>query len=70
MRVAIIHSTYGKVQISDTDFIPRVGDRVGLWHRPFPTVHEVIAFPSEDLLKELGIKSSGVGLVEVIIFVH
>lgn len=66
MKIAIIHSTFGKINIRDTNFVPRVGDSIELWYHPFPVVRRIIAFPSLKTLDELKIPSS----VEVLVFVE
>lgn len=45
----------GGVQFKTCDILPRVGDKVDLFYRPYPTVSNVLLYPSLDTLDEMGL---------------
>lgn len=55
MKIAIANPVFGKVEVREVAFVPRVGDHVDLWYRPLPSVRQVIAFPSADSLAAMRI---------------
>lgn len=43
----------GHNEIKESEILPRIGDKVDMFYRPFPTVNQVLLWPSSELLKEL-----------------
>lgn len=54
MRILFI-TEMGHNTIKETNILPRVGDKVDVFYRPFPVVENVLLFPSKKLLEEFGI---------------
>lgn len=54
MKILIIDFA-GRNKIVDSDFIPRIGDRVDMFYEPSPTVNCVLCWPSLGRLRELKI---------------
>lgn len=52
MKMIFYHKSFSYTKVVRGNFVPRVGDEVDMWHRPFPRVTNVIAFPTAELLKE------------------
>jgi len=53
MDILIINSK-GENIVIETDFIPRVGDGIDVFYKPYPKVTNVLLFPSKDTLKAIG----------------
>lgn len=51
MRILFVTET-GENKIMETNILPRVGDKVDMFYRPFPVVENVLLFPSKELLDE------------------
>jgi len=54
----------------DTDFIPRVGDKIDMFYEPLPTVTSVVAWPSIKRLDALKIIRSNKYKIDAIITVN
>jgi hypothetical protein len=52
MKLLIING-FGKGEIKESDFIPRVGEKVDMFYRPMPTVSQVVNWPSKEVLKQV-----------------
>lgn len=53
MRLLIL-SGNGNSGIIESNFVPRIGDKVDMFYKPFPTVTHVLCWPSDDLLASRG----------------
>ena len=69
MRILII-SLHGKAEIKDTEILPRVGDKVDLFYVPYPTVTNVLLYPSIDTQKKLLGNVNGIALLDAIVTVE
>ena len=54
MRILFV-TKLGKNKIMETNILPRVGDKVDMFYRPFPIVENVLLFPGKELLAEFGL---------------
>lgn len=54
MRILFVDEMGNNV-LMETDILPRVGDKVDMFCRPFPVVKNVLLFPSKELLEEFEI---------------
>lgn len=53
MRIFLVHADGGTVLFRESNFLPRVGDKVASFDvRPFPVVTDVILWPENHHLKE------------------
>lgn len=52
MKILIV-STIGKGEVKESDFIPRIGEKVDMFYHPMPTVTSVTNWPSKELLKQV-----------------
>ena len=41
--------------ISNASFVPRIGDNVDMFYRPFPTVNQVILYPKKESYADLNL---------------
>jgi len=65
MNLLIYHVVFEQqIRITNAKFLPRVGDRIDMFHEPFPTVDVVILFPSLALQKKLNVSD-----IDAIIYV-
>lgn len=55
MAKVMFINRYGKNEIKDMDYIPRVGELIPLFYQPYPRVTQVAWFP-EKILPELECK--------------
>ena len=55
MKVLIIHE-HGQNEFKEVSFIPRVGDKIDVFYRPYPEVFSALAYPSVDTIKSLGVE--------------
>lgn len=69
MRVLVM-SKYGNYLINNSDFVPRIGDRVDCFYEPRPTVTSVLAYPDYNTIKKLNLKEENLEDFEVIVFVE
>ena len=58
MRIFIVER-FGKNQIIDTEILPRIGDQIDVFYRPFPTVKTVLLFPKLETIKDMGLDDIG-----------
>ena len=50
----LIMTTCGQAVIKDTEILPRLGDKIGMFYSsPSPTVISVCLFPDFDMLKDI-----------------
>ena len=61
----IIISAYGQSEYRNTDILPRMGDRVDMFYKPFPSVSSVLLYPSSDTQKEMGLTDAVDAIVTV-----
>lgn len=54
MKVLFV-TKYGQNCFKDLSFIPRLGDSMDLFYRPYPKVTAVLLFPTLTTLAELGV---------------
>lgn len=54
MNILVI-SQVGKHEVINSDFVPRVGDKIDLFYEPLPEVTQVVAWPSNERLKAIGL---------------
>lgn len=54
MKILIINQ-YGNSATKTTSLLPRVGDKVDLFYQPFPTVTQVLLWPSDAMKARVGI---------------
>lgn len=47
MKIFIIAFGGQKSETIEKDFVPRIGDKIDLGYRPFPTVTNVLWFPKD-----------------------
>ena len=52
MKVLVINQ-FGNGQVRESCVIPRVGDKVDMFHEPFPSVTQVLMWPSKERLSQL-----------------
>ena len=52
MKLLIINGL-GNGEIKESDFIPRVGEKVDMFYHPMPTVSQVVNWPSKEVLKQV-----------------
>lgn len=57
MLILIING-FGQCKTRDSDFIPRVGDKIDMFYKPFPVVTSVTHWPSDETLKDTQYTSS------------
>tara|TARA_R110000850_G_scaffold217964_1_gene343540 strand:- start:491 stop:697 length:207 start_codon:yes stop_codon:yes gene_type:complete len=53
MSKILVINQFGKGEIKDSDFLPRVGDKVDMFYEPLPTVTQVVMWPSKERLSAL-----------------
>ena len=53
MKILVINQ-FGRKEVKDSDFLPRVGDKVDMFQNPLPTVFEVVCWPSKEQIKDFG----------------
>lgn len=56
MKILVVNQ-FGNGQVIDSDAIPRVGDKVDMFYEPFPTVTQVLFWPTKDRLSKLQVLS-------------
>lgn len=54
MKILIVSELAGKCEVVSVNFIPRVGDLIDRFYTPYPKVSQVIALPSDELIKASG----------------
>lgn len=64
----LIISKYGTVESKQVNHIPRIGEKIGMFYQPYPTVQEIIWWPDSDVIRSLGFDDSE--NIEVIIAVE
>jgi hypothetical protein len=62
MKVVFLNK-YGQVTTMMLPFIPRIGDTMCLFYKPYPTVKQVLLYPQSDDLKDITEDTDVVALV-------
>lgn len=52
MKILIVNS-HGRGELITPEILPRIGDKVDMFYRPFPVVNDVLLYPSKKLLSEI-----------------
>lgn len=53
MTILIVNE-FGQTAVRESEFLPRIGDKIDLFYEPLPTVTGVVAWPSPERIKALG----------------
>lgn len=51
MAKVMFINRYGKNEIKDMDYIPRVGELIPLFYQPYPRVTQVAWFPEKNIAR-------------------
>lgn len=63
MKLLIVSET-GYSMVKDADFVPRVGDQIDAFYKPWPKVTGVLLWPNAETQKEmLGIEGTAIDAV-------
>lgn len=54
MNILIVNE-FGNYKIKNVNFLPRKGDRIALFCRPYPIVTDVLFWPSDEILQGLNV---------------
>jgi hypothetical protein len=52
MKILVLDSL-GSIEVVDSEFLPRVGDKVDMFYEPLPTVTSVVVWPTKKRLKQI-----------------
>ena len=61
----IVIDQFGKAKKLTAKALPRIGDKVDMFYRPFPTVTMVLMWPTKERLKEFGVNDEVEAIVAV-----
>lgn len=59
MLILIINSM-GQSEIRECKFVPRVGDKLDVFYRPYPTVTSILTCLSVKTVKEIGVDAEAI----------
>lgn len=52
MKILFVNE-FGQSELKETEILPRIGDNVDMFYKPYPKVTSVLLYPNEDTAKKL-----------------